>query len=114
MKKTLKAFFENCEHPELYKKAWKQGGVDWKTYKENPGDYYAANTGAVTGMVYHKDTVPFARKNHFLILQALQRFNEETGSALMPPTKSETQYYNWLSWFAWESMAGDLQNYLEY
>lgn len=52
MKKKLKAFFENCEHPELYKKVWKQGGVDWKTYKENPGDYYAANTGAVTGIIY--------------------------------------------------------------
>ena len=115
--KTLKNFLENySSNPELHKLAFKAGGVDFKDFKEYPSDYYAANTGAVSGMIYYTDTVKFAKKNHLLITQALGEFEHECGrleNKPMPYKDNEEQYYNWLAWFAWESMAGELISYLE-
>jgi len=113
--KSLTDFFENySSHPELHKKAWKAGHVDWKDYKEYPQDYYAANTGAVPGMIYYDDTVAFGKRNQGLIHDAIKDFENECGPLDVPRfADDETQYYNWLAWFAWENMAGELQNYLE-
>lgn len=73
--KTRKDFLNNyTSNKELAKKALKQGGVDWQTIKEYPNDYYDASSGSVNGMIYYSDTVKFAKKNHLLILQALQEF----------------------------------------
>ena len=114
--KTLNDFFTNySSNPELHKKAWKAGNVDWNDFKANPNDYYAANTGAVSGMIYYTHTVKFAKANLELIHEAVRNFEEETGSPCtnMPKfSEDETQYYNWLAWFAWESMAEELINYL--
>lgn len=113
--KTLKDFFENCTEPELFKKVWEQGKVNWSDFKRNPNDYYAANTGSVHGLIYYSDTVKFAKKNHLAILQMLDDFESECGklSGKPSPLEEEQQYFNWLTWFAWESMAGELINYLE-
>ena len=113
--KTFKNFFdEYSSNSNLHKAVWRAGGVDWKSFKEYPNDYYAANTGSVPGMIYYSDTVKFAKRYHIEILEELEIFNEETGSSLYPEAKyGEDTYYNWLAWFAWENMASQLINYLE-
>ena len=112
--KTKSDFLNNfATNKELAKAALKQGGVSWEELKENSSDFYDASTGAVTGMVYYTDTVKFAKKHHLLILQALSEFEEECGTLKKPQPIDETNYYNWLAWFAWENTMGDLINYLE-
>ncbi len=112
--KTLKDFFENySSNPDLHKKVWRQGSVDFSDVKEYPNDYYDASSGSVSGMIYYSDTVKFAKRNAGEILLELNRFENECGVLTNKPTEDETQYFNWLSWFAWESMMGELIAYLE-
>lgn len=113
--KSFSDFLKNhSSNPELHKKAWKAGKVDWKDYKENPDHYYAANTGSVPGMIYYHDTVSFGKRNQGLIHDALKDFESDCGPLDIPKFRDdETTYYNWLAWFAWEHMAGELQGYLE-
>ncbi|RZK43319.1 MAG: hypothetical protein EOO90_03405 [Pedobacter sp.] len=112
--KTLKRFLDtNSSNPELHRLVFKAGGVAFSEFKERPYDFYAANTGAVSGMIYYEDTVRFAKKNLVLIMDALNRFENECGLIPDKPTDDKTQFYNWLAWFAWESMAGELLSYLE-
>lgn len=110
--KTLSYFFKNCSNPELFKKVWKQGNVSFEQVKQHPNDYYAANTGAVPGMIYYADTCKFAKKNIWLILEQLSEFEKEIGEPLKKPSDPE-QLQNWLTWFAWENMMSELINYLE-
>ena len=112
--KTKKDFIDNySSNPELARLALNAGGVDWAQIKECPQDYYAADTGSVTGMIYYSDTVKFAKKNHLLILQALDNFERECGKLDKPSTEDETQYFNWLAWFAWENTMSEVISYLE-
>lgn len=112
--KTLNKFINTwSSQPELHKKVFKMGGVPFAEFKQSPNDYYAANTGAVPGTIYYTDTVRFAKKNLVLIINALNDFEKECGLISNKPTEDQTQFYNWLTWFAWESMAGELINYLE-
>lgn len=110
--KTLSYFFKNCSNQELFKKVWKQGNVSFEQVKQHPNDYYAANTGAVPGMIYYADTCKFAKKNIWLILEQLSEFENEIGEPLKKPSDPE-QLQNWLTWFAWENMMSELINYLE-
>lgn len=113
--KTLSDFLTNyASNPELAKKTIKQGGLSFYEIKEMGWDAYAANTGAVPGMIYYSDTVKFAKKHHLLILQALENFESECGKLEDKPSPAdETQYFNWLAWFAWENVMSELLNYLE-
>lgn len=112
-KLSKKDFLDNyASHPELAGKALGQGGVSWADIKECPADFYAANTGAVPGMIYYEDTMTFAKKNIFLISQALIDFQNEYG-ALDIPNDDEVTYYNWLAWFAWENTMTEVMGYLE-
>ena len=53
-KLNKKYFLENhSSFPEFHKKILKQGGVEWKLLKENPQDYYAADSGSVPGFIYY-------------------------------------------------------------
>jgi hypothetical protein len=112
---SKKNFLKNfSSRPELHKKTLKAGGVQWSDLKQHPNDYYTANTGAVTGMIYYSDTVKFAKKNHLQILQALADFESECGTLENKPNPTdETQYFNWLSWFIWENMMSEIISYLE-
>lgn len=112
--KTKKEFLSDySSNPELARKTLNVGGVDWSDLKENITDYMDASSGSVTGLIYYEDTVKFAKKNHLLILQALQGFEDEIGEPLNKPNPTEeTQYFNWLAWFAWENMTFELDNYL--
>jgi hypothetical protein len=115
--KTKNDFLNNySSNPELAKKALKAGGLTWNEIKEMKYDAYAANTGSVPGMIYYSDTVKFAKKNHLLILKSLDDFEHETGAKLenKPSPTDETQYFNWLAWFAWENTMSEVLNYLEY
>jgi len=110
--KTLSAFFKNCSNPTLFRKVWKQGNVSFKYVKQFPNDYYAANSGSVPGMIYYVDTVRFAKKNIWLILEQLSAFEQEIGQPLNKPSDTR-QYQNWLTWFTWENMMSELITYLE-
>lgn len=63
-------------------------------------------------MIYYSDTCKFAKANIWLILDALFSFESECGT-IDKPIDDTQQFQNWLSWFAWENMAGELINYLE-
>ena len=104
----------NCSNPELAKKALNAGGLSFSEIKEMGWDAYAANTGSVPGMIYYSDTTKFAKKNHLLILKALDEFESECGKLEnRPSTEDETQYFNWMAWFAWEYTMSEVLNYLE-
>lgn len=113
--KTLKEYFEkHSSHPKFEKIIWKMGGLDWKDFKSYPTNYLNPNTGSVPGCIYYDDTVPFAKKYLGEILQILIDFEFEMGMMLKIPNRheDETTYYNWLTWFAWETLAFNLYNYL--
>ena len=113
--KTKKDFLENySSSPELAKKVLRIGGLTWSEINEMKWDCYDASSGSVPGMIYYADTVPFAKKNHFLILNTLNNFNEETGGTLYPPADDAQNYYNWLAWFAWENTMSEVLSYLEH
>jgi hypothetical protein len=113
--KTKKDFLSNySSNPELAEVTLTQGGLSWAEIAQMMWDAYAANTGAVPGMVYYSDTVKFAKKNHLEILQQLDEFEYECGRIeSKPKATDETQYFNWLAWFAWENTMSEVLNYLE-
>ena len=110
-----KTFLENhSSFPEFHQKVLTQARIEWKQLIKHPQDYYAANTGSVSGMIYYKDTVAFAKKYHLSILQILDEFECDCGKLENKPSpQDETQYFNWLSWFAWESMMSEIISFLE-
>lgn len=113
-KKTLSNFLNNySSNPDLHKATWKQGGVDFTDFLENPNDYYAANTGAVPGMIYYADTEKFAKKHYEKIEESMLDFDQETGSTTLHNAIRSGNKLNFMSWFAWENMAFELINYLE-
>ena len=114
-KLSKKEFLENySSHPNFHKKILKQGAVDWSLIKERPEDYYTANNGSVSGMIYYTDTVAFAKKHHLPILQMLEEFENECGKLENKSSPiDETNYFNWLSWFAWENMMGEIMSFME-
>jgi hypothetical protein len=114
-KLSKKQFLENySSFPSFHKELLKQGDVQWALIKEYPQDYYTANSGSVPGMIYYKDTVAFAKKYHLSILQILDEFESGCGKLKNKPSpQDETNYFNWLSWFAWENMMSEIISFLE-
>lgn len=114
-KLSKKSFLEkHSSFPEFHKKVLKQGAVEWQQLIKYPQDYYAANSGSVSGMIYYTDTVAFAKKYHLSILQILDDFECDCGKLENKPSPThETQYFNWLAWFSWESMMSEVISFLE-
>lgn len=114
-KLSKKKFLEEfSSFPNFHAKLLKQGGVKWKLLTKHPEDYYTANSGSVPGMIYYKDTVPFAKKYHLSILQILDELECNCGKLENKPSpQDETQYFNWLTWFAWESMISELMAFVD-
>jgi hypothetical protein len=114
-KLSKKQFLENhSSFPNFHKKVLEQGDVEWSLLIEHPQDYYAANSGSVPGMIYYKDTVAFAKKHHLSILQILDKFECDCGKLTNKlSTIDKVHYFNWLSWFAWESMMGEVISFVE-
>jgi len=111
---SKKQFLENSSNPEFHAEVLKQGNVEWKILIEHPQDYYAADSGSVPGMIYYTETLAFAKKYHLSILQILEEFECDCGKLENKPSPTdETQYFNWLSWFAWESMMSEVISFLE-
>tara|TARA_R110002050_G_scaffold290419_1_gene444118 strand:- start:5201 stop:5551 length:351 start_codon:yes stop_codon:yes gene_type:complete len=115
MCKLKKRFLEKySSFPELHRVLLKQSAVDWSELVKHPQDYYAADSGSVPGMIYYTDTVAFAKKHHLSILQILEEFESDCGKLENKPSPTdEVQYFNWLSWFAWESMMSEVISFLE-
>ncbi|WP_339882339.1 DUF7222 domain-containing protein [Polaribacter vadi] len=110
-KKFLKQYSSS---PKFHGKLLRQGGVEWQQLIKYPQDYYAADSGSVPGMIYYTDTVAFAKKHHLSIIQILEEFESDCGKLENKPSpQDETQYFNWLSWFAWESMMSEVISFLE-
>ena len=108
--KTKKEFLENCQHRELAEAVLDQTGMVWKDLIQYPEDYRDAGAG-VSGFIYYSDTCKFAKDNLLLIINALNEFEHETGAPLDKPTDDETQYLNWLSWFALENTIDQIMQY---
>jgi hypothetical protein len=113
--KTKSEFLNNYSStPELAKKTLNAGGVAWSEIKDSPSDFYDASSGSVPGMIYYSDTVKFAKRNHLLIIQALDEFESECGKLEnKPSTTDEEQYFNFLAWFAWENTMSEVLSFLE-
>jgi hypothetical protein len=114
-KLSKKTFLEkHSSFPNLHKKILKQGAIEWKQLIKCPQDFYAANTGSVPGFIFYKDTVKFANRHHLKILQILDEFENDCGKLENKPSpQDEIQYFNWLAWFAWESMMSEVISFLE-
>jgi hypothetical protein len=113
-KLTQAQFIKSTNNPTLTRAILKQGDVDWADLIKYPEDYSDAGSGSVSGMIYYADTVKFGKKYQNAILDELEEFEEETGGKLKKPKRSDsTQYYNWLSWFAWENMMSNLRGQLD-
>lgn len=110
--KTKTEFLNNCRYPDLAKAVLNQMGADWKELIKYPSDYRDAGAG-VNGFIYYSETIPFAKKHLVKIMNALNEFETETGCHLNKPTDDETQFYNWLSWFALENTIQELMDFLE-
>ena len=112
-KLTQAQFIKSTENPTLTRAILKQGGVDWADLIKYSEDYYDPGSGSVGGIIYYEDTVKFGKKYQNAILDQLEEFEEETGGKLKKPKRSDaTQYYNWLTWFAWENMMSNLTGQL--
>ena len=114
-KLSKKQFLENHSFfPEFHKKVLEQGSVDWQQIIKYSQDYFAADSGSVQGFIYYNDTIKFAKRHHLKILQILDEFESECGKLENKPSPTdETQYFNWLAWFAWESMMSDVVSFIE-
>jgi hypothetical protein len=114
MAKTRKEFLEDySSNPELAKKVFKQMGLTWKELIERPEDFRDAGAG-VSGFIYYTDTRDFAKKNLLLIVNARNEFEQEMGEPIRTePFDDETEYLNWMSWFALENTISDLISYVE-
>jgi len=114
-KLSKKKFLENySSFPEFHKQLLKQGGVEWSELIKYPEDSFSAESGSVPGMIYYTDTVAFAKKHHLEILQILDEFESDYGKLENKPSpQDETQYFNWLSWFAWKSMMSEIIAFVE-
>ncbi len=106
MKLTKNKFLETCNNSELARKVLAQLGENWTDLVSRPEDYLNAGAG-VSGFIYYDETVRFAKRNLVLIQNALNEFERDCGH-LDKPTDDETQYYNWLAWFALENTISDL------
>lgn len=113
--KTKKEFLNSySSNPKLARLTLNAGGLSWSEINEMKWDAYAANTGAVPGMIYYEDTVKFAKKNQSLIHESLSQFESDCGKLDVPRfSDDETTYFNWLAWFAWENTMSEVLNYLE-
>lgn len=113
-KLSKKNFLNNySSHSELHKELLEQGEIPWKLIREYPQDYYNPISGSVTGLIYYQDTIAFGKKHHLEILKVIQDLEEEYGRSIQRPKPTdESQYFNFLTWFAWESMMGEVMSYL--
>ena len=113
--RTKTDFLSNySSNPDLAKATINAGGLTWKEIKDMMWDAYDASSGAVPGMIYYSDTVKFAKKYQAEIHEQLRTFEDECGKLDCPRfSEDETQYYNWLAWFAWENTMSEILNYLE-
>lgn len=111
--KTLKEFFSQSSNPNFYKKVWKAGGLDFSVVKKHPSDYYAADTGAVPGMIYYSETEKFAKNNADTILDIIADYDDENGSNTLKRAAESGSALNFFAWFAWESMMCEMLSYLE-
>lgn len=102
-------FIENSEDPKLTRAVLNQLGASWTELKERPLDYRTADSG-VPGFVYYDETVPFAKRNYRAIIDRFHQFQHDTGGALKPPKGDDTQYYNWMAWFALETIVQELMD----
>jgi hypothetical protein len=109
-KLNKKEFLENYStFPNFYEKVLEQSGLEWKQIIEHPHDYYAADSGSVSGFIFYNETVAFGKKHHLSILQILDEFESCCGKLENKPRPTdEKQYFNCLSWFAWESMMSEI------
>lgn len=86
--------------------------ASWADLTAYPNNYTDASAG-VGGFIYHTETVAFAKKNMVLIIKALNELEQETGAPLNKPTDDETQFYNWMAWFALETITHEIADYME-
>ncbi len=112
MKTSKKNYLnEFTNNKNLAKKVLKQINLSWSELIERPGDFRNADSG-VSGFIYYTETVKFAKNNMVLIQNAINDLEKDTGH-IDKPTKDETQYYNWLAWFALETVVHEIMQFVE-
>lgn len=103
-----KDFLDNTEFPELAKKVLKQLPDRWTNIAKYPNNYIPADSG-VAGFIYYDETIEFALDNYELIVEAVRRIEGEDGQLHKPEFYDDKlTYYNWLAWFALETVIGEI------
>lgn len=105
--KTKKEYLQKSNKPDLAKVVLKQLELDFNELLERPNDFRDASAG-ISGFIYYSETTKFAKDNLWLITKALNEFESEIGEPLKKPIDDETQYLNWLAWFALESVIDEI------
>lgn len=110
--KNLQEYLEESRNPQLAQAVLDQMGLDFEEVIERPSDFRDASAG-VSGFIYYSETTQFAKDNLLLITMTLNEFEEEIGSTLSKPKEDETQYLNWLAWFALETVIDEIMTLTE-
>lgn len=110
--KSLNAYLKESRYPELAQKVINQMDLDFREIIERPYDFQNANAG-VSGFIYYSETTEFAKSNLWAITKALNEWEQELGEPIKKPIEDETQYLNWLAWFALEIIINEIIQFTE-
>lgn len=113
MKGTKKDFLENyTNYPELAKKVLRQMSASWAELYKYPKNYRDASAG-VNGFINYCETEPFARRNLELIIRVQSDYEEETGCHLSGNQHFKSNFFNFMAWFALETIVDEVMRYKE-
>lgn len=110
--KSLNAYLKESRHPKLAKMVIKQIGLEFCEILERPYDFRNASAG-VPGFIYYSETTAFAKSYIWEITKVLNEYENEIGQPILKPIEDETQYLNWLAWFALETIIDEIMNLTE-
>jgi hypothetical protein len=137
----LAGFIESSGLPaSLVNGVIKQSGLTWTEFKDHACDMRQADAG-FPGFTYHRDTVPFAQRHRNVIREHLRRFADDCGieswmhvvagfNCLNNVSVSEiedayhnnekdggdmyVQIYNALAWYALETVANAVCDWMDH
>tara|TARA_E500000318_G_scaffold89461_1_gene87047 strand:+ start:309 stop:794 length:486 start_codon:yes stop_codon:yes gene_type:complete len=109
---ALNTFKQNTMYnPELVDAVLEQMDFDLDDWENLEHNFINASDGWL-GFHYCSETTEFFDKNKTLIFDALREYEEEVSPLQKPEIHNgETNYKNWMAWFACEAIIFDLKDF---
>jgi hypothetical protein len=95
----------------LFKAVMRQIGGTWAEIYDRPEDFRSAESG-VGGFIYYSETTKFATRHLKDIILVLFRYDLPY-KILQEKAQDETDFLNWLSWWALEMNVDKIMIYKE-